>query len=179
VGELSVSGRIHGSTGSIRSTSNSIGNRSFKLPSESRQCGKSRWAIEEKIMISRKFDIRFLPRTIWAAPFVLAAFIGSAPQARPLECPVPQKLSRPGVLKETPTQIAVVGAFLASGESDKTVPLVEADLRARYPGVEDAELVNYLVTAFCPVVNKMTGMSDAEKQARMNRFGQDLMRMTY
>jgi len=41
------------------------------------------------------------------------------------ECPAPQKLARPGVLKETPTQVAIVGQFLASGESNKTVPLVE------------------------------------------------------
>jgi len=130
-------------------------------------------------MTRAKFDFCFHPRALWAAPFLLAVGIGSAPLARALECPVPQKLSRPGVLKETSTQIAVVGAFLASGETVKTVPLVEADLRARYPGVENAELVNYLVTAFCPVVNKMAGMSDAEKQARMNRFVQDLMQMTY
>ncbi len=119
------------------------------------------------------------PRASWLAPFALGALACMTLQALALECPVPQKLSRPGVLKETPTQIAVVGQFLASGESNKTVPLVEADLRARYPGVESAELVNYLITAFCPVVSNMTGMSDAEKQARMNRFVQDLMQMTY
>ncbi len=89
------------------------------------------------------------------------------------------KALAPWRLERNANQIAVVGQFLASGESNKTVPLVEADLRARYPGVEDAELVNYLVTAFCPVVSNMTGMSDAEKQARMNRFVQDLMQMTY
>lgn len=130
-------------------------------------------------MTSAKYAIPFHPRASWAAPLALAACLGLASQACAFECSVPQKLSRPGVLKETPTQIAVVGQFLASGESAKTVPLVEADLRARYPGVEDAELVNYLITAFCPVVSNMAGMSDAEKQARMNRFSQDLMQMTY
>lgn len=130
-------------------------------------------------MIGARYDVRFRPRALWAASFLLAACIGYAPVARALECPVPQKLSRPGILKETPTQIAVVGAFLASDESAKTVPLVEADLRARYPGVENAEVINYIVTAYCPVVNAMSGLSDADKKARLSRFVTDLDLMTY
>lgn len=128
-------------------------------------------------MINAKYAIRF--RAAWGAPFALAAILGSAPRAMALECPEPQKLAQPGVLKETPTQMAVVAQFLASGKSNKTVPLVEADLRARYPGVENAEVVNYIITAYCPVVKDMTGMSDKAKQARMNRFAKDLMMMTY
>jgi hypothetical protein len=85
------------------------------------------------------------PRSLVIALALVACF-GSSP-SRALDCPEPQKLAHTGVLKETPTQMAVVGAFLASGESSKTVPLVEADLRARYPGVENAELVNYIITA--------------------------------
>lgn len=77
-------------------------------------------------------------------------------------------------MKETPTQLAVATKFLESAPSNVTIPLIEADLRARYPGVEDAEIVNYLVTAYCPVVNDMK-VSDADKQARMSRFTQDLI----
>lgn len=130
-------------------------------------------------MISAKYVIPFHHRATWLAPLALAACLGLASQACAFECPVPQKLARPGILKETPTQMAIVGQFMASGKSNKTVPLVEADLRARYPGVENAELVNYIVTAYCPVVKDMTGMSDKAKQARMNRFMQDLMMMIY
>jgi hypothetical protein len=133
-------------------------------------------ATEEKIM-TNAFADKFRLGALWVAPFALAAFMGS-PQASALECPLPQKLSRPGVLKETPTQIAIVGQFLASGESSKTVPLVEADLRARYPGVENAEIVNYIIAAYCPVVNDMK-IGDADKQARMSRFAQDLDLMTF
>jgi hypothetical protein len=128
----------------------------------------------EDIMISRKTRLH----AAWIAPLALAACLGSAPVLA-LECPAPQKLSRPGVLKETPTQMAIVGQFLASGESSKTVPLVEADLRARYPGVENAEIVNYIITAYCPVVNGLSGLSDADKQARLSRFVTDLGLMTY
>jgi hypothetical protein len=113
-----------------------------------------------------------------AAALALAACLGSS-SSRALECPAPQALSGAGVLKETPTQMAVAGAFLASGESSKTVPLVEADLRARYPGVENAELVNYIITAYCPAVNQAPGTSEADKKARMDRFVHDLIEMTY
>jgi hypothetical protein len=129
-------------------------------------------------MIKAKPFFRFFSRASWAAPIALAACIASTAQASAFECPAPQKLARPGVLKETSTQVAVVGQFLASGESSKTVPLVEADLRARYPNVENAEMINYIITAYCPVVNDMK-IGDAEKQARMSRFVRDLMQMTY
>jgi hypothetical protein len=95
--------------------------------------------------------LQLFPRATWAAPLALATCRGLASQASALECPTPQRLSRPGVLKETPTQVAV--------------PLIEADLRARYPGVENAEIVNDIVTAYCPVVNDMK-VSDADKQAK-------------
>jgi hypothetical protein len=126
------------------------------------------------MMISPKIHLH----ASWTTPLALALCLGSAP-ASAVECPTPQKLARPGVLKETPTQTAVVGAFLASGESSKTIPLVEADLRARYPGVETGEIINYIVTAYCPVVNGTPGLSDADKQARLSRFVTDLDLMTY
>jgi hypothetical protein len=109
---------------------------------------------------------------------VLATCLGIASQASALECPASQKLSRPGVLKETPTQIAVAMKLLESAPFNVTVPLIEADLRARYPGVENAVIVNYIVTAYCPVVSDMK-VSDADKQARMSRFAEDLLAMTY
>jgi hypothetical protein len=122
--------------------------------------------------------LQFFPRATWAAPLALATWLGMASQASALECPAPQTLSRPGVLKETPTQVAVVAKLLESAPPNVTVPLIEADLRARYPGVENAEIVNYVITAYCPVVNDMR-VSDADKQARMSRFAHDLMAMIY
>ena len=122
--------------------------------------------------------LKFFPAATWAAPFALAMCLGMAPQASALECPAPRTLSRPGVLKETPTQVAVLAKFLESAPPNVAIPLIEADLRARYPGVENAEIVNYVITAYCPVVNAMK-VSDADKQARMSHFAQDLMAMIY
>jgi len=72
---------------------------------------------------------------------------------------MPQTLHGPGVLKESSTQIATTGSFLASGDTINRVAEVVADLRKRYPGVADAEIENYLVSAYCPVAAKLNGLS--------------------
>jgi len=100
---------------------------------------------------------------IWAASSLPVA-------AQSLKCPMPHTLNSPGVLKESPAQIAETGGFLASGDSVNRAPEVVADLRNRYPGVADAEIENYLVTAYCPVVAKLDGLSVAAQQARVDRF---------
>jgi hypothetical protein len=51
------------------------------------------------------------------ALLVLAACLAAAGPARAIECPTPQPLARPGVLRETPAQIATVGKQLASGDT--------------------------------------------------------------
>ena len=58
----------------------------------------------------------------------------------------------------------------ATGDVGNRIPVIVGDLRKRYPGVENAEVMNYLETAFCPIVAGLTGLSDAEKPARMYRF---------
>jgi hypothetical protein len=49
------------------------------------------------------------------------------------------------------------------------VPVFVHALRSRHPNVPSGELVNYLVTAYCPVVNSLTRLSNGEKQARLRR----------
>jgi hypothetical protein len=115
----------------------------------------------------------------WLGLAALGIGLASAVPALALTCPAPQPLTRPGVLKETPSQTAVASALLASGDDANRIGVIVADLRARYPGVENAEIVNYLVTADCPVVAKLSGLSDAEKQTRMDRFVQQLTQFIY
>ncbi len=97
--------------------------------------------------------------------------------ARALECPMPEPLKRPGVLRETDRQIAELTAVLASGDAQNHVPIIVADLRRRYPGITNAELVNYLLTAYCPAVARLSGLSDAEQQARADRFARQIRAM--
>jgi hypothetical protein len=80
------------------------------------------------------------------------------------------------LLKETQAQIDATGKILTSGDlSSQRVIL--SDLRSRYPGVQNAELVNYMITAYCPVVAQLAGLSDAEKQAQVGRFVTQLMQI--
>lgn len=92
---------------------------------------------------------------------------------------MPQTLHGPGVLKESLTQIAATGSFLASGDTVNRVAEVITDLRKRYPGVADAEIENYLVTAYCPVAAKLNGLSVAEQRARVNQFARQVSVAVY
>ena len=54
-----------------------------------------------------------------------------------------------------------------------------ADLRARYPGVENAELVNYLMAAECSIVAKLGGLGEQEKRSRLDRFASEIAQIVY
>jgi hypothetical protein len=111
---------------------------------------------------------------------VLAALLSVAtPSAAVLECPVPQPLSRPGILKETPAQIAQVETLLSAGDADNHIRGAVNDLRQRYPGVENAEIMNYLMTAYCRVVAQLSGLDSQEQRARMARFASQLSQIIY
>ncbi len=100
----------------------------------------------------------------------LGAVLALPAAARAFECPAPQAASGPGVLRETPAQIRGTADLLAGGDAGNRVPVIVAELRRRHPGVRNAALVNYLVTAYCPVVARLSGLSDAEKRSRVDRF---------
>lgn len=99
--------------------------------------------------------------------------------AQALECPVYQRTHTAGVLQETPLQVKEMESFLGSGNSNNHLSEIVADLRKRYPGVENAEIENYLVTAYCPVADKLTGLSRAERQARVDRFAHQASSVIY
>jgi hypothetical protein len=87
-----------------------------------------------------------------------------------LECPTAQPAGAPGAIQETPAQISELSQVLASGDLGNRIPVFVRALHSRHPDAPTGELVNYLVTAYCPVVNSLTGLSDGEKQARMDAF---------
>jgi len=87
-----------------------------------------------------------------------------------LECPTAQPAGTAGAIQESPAQINELSQVLASGDLDNRVPVFIHSLRSRHPDAPASEFVNYLVTAYCPVVNGLTGLSDGEKQARMDAF---------
>ena len=112
-----------------------------------------------------------------AAAAVLAT--SAALPAWALDCPKPQPTAKPGILKETPTQMTAVGKQLAGADKFNAIASATADLRIRYPGVESAEVVNYLVTAYCPVVAADRKLSEAQTKAAIDGFAAQVMRQVY
>ena len=100
----------------------------------------------------------------------IAASLLLAAPCTALECPTAQPAGAPGAIQETPAQISELSQVLASGDLGNRIPVFVRALHSRHPDAPTGELVNYLVTAYCPVVNSLTGLSDGEKQARMDAF---------
>jgi hypothetical protein len=114
------------------------------------------------------------------APLVAAALLASSAfPALALDCPKPQPTAKPGILKETPAQMAAVGKQLTGGDTFNAIASATADLRIRYPGVESAEVVNYLVTAYCPAVAADKKLSEAQKKSAVDGFAAQVMRQVY
>ena len=109
----------------------------------------------------------------------LVGCCGVAAPALALDCPDPQTVAQRGVLQETPAAIEATGRLLASGDPQQKVAGVLSDLRARYPKVDAAEFVNYIITAYCPVINGYPTLSEAEKRARMDAFVKQLLDKVY
>ncbi len=118
--------------------------------------------------------------TLCARRFLGIALVAAlAGPALALECPMPQPLTRPGILQETPARIAALSNRLASGDLGNVIPVIVADLRARYPSIENAEIINYLMAAYCPIVARFSGLSDQQKQAQMDQFTSQLVQILY
>ena len=112
--------------------------------------------------------------TYAAATWLLLATPGMA-----LECPTSQPAGTSGAIQETPAQISELSQVLASGDLSNRVPVFVHSLRNRHPNVPTGELVNYLVTAYCPIVNSLTGLSNGEKQARLSAFVSQVVQTAY
>ena len=48
-------------------------------------------------------------------------------------------------------------------------------LKRQYPAAQGAEIANYLVALYCPVVNQDAAFSDAEKADRLFAFSSRVM----
>jgi len=110
---------------------------------------------------------------------IAAAWMALAAPCIALECPPPQPTGAPGAIVETPAQVSELAQLLGSGDLSNRIPIFIHDLRSRYPDVPASELVNYLVTAYCPVVNSLNGLGEAEKQARMDAFTSQVAQAAY
>jgi len=112
-------------------------------------------------------------------PVALAAFVlAAAPlcaHAEPaLQCPPAHPGGGPGVIQESRARIQHLGALLGSDAEADHLPSIVTDLRHRHPNVANAEIYDYLLAAYCPEVRRLSGLTDAERQARIARFRQQV-----
>ena len=96
-----------------------------------------------------------------------------------IECPTPQPAGAPGVLPETPAQIDELAQVLVSEDLGPQIPMLFRALRSRHPAAPAGEPANYLVTAYCPVVNGLTGLGDGERQERLDAFATRVTEAAY
>ncbi len=120
----------------------------------------------------------FLARAVPSA-LAVAVLLGPAVSARALECPEAQPASQPGVITETPAQIAELAPVLAGGDVGGQIPKIVAALQKRYPTAGSAEIANYLITAYCPGVANAAGLDDAQKTARVQAFSKAVLSVLY
>lgn len=110
---------------------------------------------------------------------LLVAVMFASTDAGALQCPRPETASQGGVIPESAVTIQDLSALLESGDRANRIGILIYNLRQNYPNAQNADIVNYLVTAFCPVVNQLNALGDAEKQARMDTFTQQVVSLVY
>jgi len=103
---------------------------------------------------------------------ILIAIIGpSGSEAEnSFECPVLHQTTTPDAIQETAAQRASASQALSGPEQENAIRVIATELRQKYPNATNGDIVNYLETAYCPLVAKETGLSDAEKRARTDLF---------
>ena len=114
-------------------------------------------------------------RIFFAATALASLVVWTSPAAA-LECPEPHSVASDGVIKEPEAEIREISGLLASGDTENRVREIVSDLRKRYPDLDSAALVNFFVTAYCPVVDA-EGISDGEKKAKLDRLSSQVYQM--
>jgi hypothetical protein len=107
-----------------------------------------------------------------------AAVLCGAHGAQALVCPMPQSVAKPGVIAEPESAIVALSPMLRAGDAVQRAPEIVAAVRKRFPAAKPEELVNFLVTAYCPVANERQS-SEAEKQALVNAFAAAVTEQLY
>jgi hypothetical protein len=118
----------------------------------------SRAAVEIHTMM--KFGMLF---------WMVGLAVMSVAPAQALECPNPQKSGSRGALMETPATIASRDQTLAARGS-AAIPTIIFSVRKRHPHASNAEITNYMITAYCPVLNRKSELSDDQRRAALEAF---------
>lgn len=107
----------------------------------------------------------------------LAIFTAVSAPAAAFECPAAQARTSSSAIKETSAQIAQLTRELEGDETGNTAMATIWELKSKYPKAGFNEIVNYMVTAYCPIVAQNASLSDDEKKDRLMRYSRQIERL--
>ena len=93
--------------------------------------------------------------------------------AQALECP---KLPPLG---GTAGATASLERQLASKDVMAQIPGILGGLHQQFPKADKQQLTDYLISAYCPVINGATNLNEQEKQARVREFANSVIAVEY
>jgi hypothetical protein len=96
-----------------------------------------------------------------------------------LLCPETHARTTAMALKETTADVARASSALSGPEQENAIRVLAAELKRRHPQADSSEIVNYLVTAYCPLVKEENGLSDREKREKMDRFSSQVFTIVH
>jgi hypothetical protein len=103
---------------------------------------------------------------------VAGAGVAGTQAARAFDCPAVGTAPVPGVLAD-PAQVA----FLANAQGhdlENKIDELVASIRQSQPGISDASLTDAMNAAYCPIIAGQSGLSYAQKRARLAAFNEHL-----
>ena len=87
-----------------------------------------------------------------------------------LLCPETDIAKTIPAIKETAADLAAVTEALKGPDRDNAIRVIVTNLKRKYPDAKKADIVNYMLTAYCPLVAADDGLGPDEKRDRMQRF---------
>jgi hypothetical protein len=117
---------------------------------------------------------RVIMRPARTAMILLWMLDGLAGHAMALECPIPHVVTDKTAIRETPADISRLSNALEVDQTGNVTAEMVFGLRRRYPTASFAEIVNFMVTAYCPVVAGNASLDDEGKRNRLESYSREV-----
>jgi hypothetical protein len=118
-------------------------------------------------------SFRFIIRGAGLALLVVVGLGGTERPADAFECPAPHPTATTNAIGQTEPKIAEYSNLLAK-QGARVVPEIIAQLKKKHPGASDAEITNFLVTTYCPVVSRDADLGDDQKRTKIMAFSSEV-----
>lgn len=122
--------------------------------------------------MSRASKIDAVLGRLLGAPLAIALAVVAASCSSPneqIECPAAEVGQGAGSLQETGAQMKSASDGLGRG-SENEITEFAARARAQHPGATKDQIINYLITTYCPTINRKGSLDKTGKQQAMQSF---------